>query len=458
MDLLFREWENIKESLKMEHEISDVSYKTWILPLELYRVDEDLVTILVGIEGSDAYIRNKYGIALRVLVSEFLGREVDLNFVSPSTAASAYKRMDMESTDDSSARSAFQVANINPKNTFDTFVVGKNNQFAHAASLAVAENPGQIYNPLFLYGGVGLGKTHLMHSIAHFILKNNPKMRVLYVTSESFTNDLIDAIRVGKTGNSNSMTRFREKYRNVDVLLIDDIQFIIGKESTQEEFFHTFNELHSSNKAIIISSDKPPKDFDTLEERFRTRFEWGITADISSPDFETRMAILHKKEEIDHLERYHIPNEVMEYIATHVTTNIRELEGSLNKLVALANLQNKEVTVELAQDALKDIITPDSKKEITPSYIMDIVSEHYHISVSDIVSPKRNAEYVLPRQIIMYLCRKLINAKYQEIGVLLGGRDHSTIKHGEKAIADTIDIDPILKNNLDILLKKLNAD
>ena len=278
----------------------------------------------------------------------------------------------------------FEQANLNPKYTFDTFVVGSNNNFAHAASLAVADSPGEIYNPLFLYGGVGLGKTHLMHSIAHFILEKDPTKKVLYVTSETFTNELIDALKIGKNGNELAMTTFREKYRNNDVLLIDDIQFIIGKESTQEEFFHTFNHLHVSGKQIIISSDKPPKDIETLEARLRTRFEWGLIADISSPDYETRMAILRKKEELDGLERYHIPDEVMQYIANNITSNIRELEGSLNKLIALANLENKPIDIPLAAEALKDMISPNNTREITPELIIEVVSDHFNVPAAEL--------------------------------------------------------------------------
>ena len=246
--------------------------------------------------------------------------------------------------------------------------MGSNNKFAHAASLAVAESPGEIYNPLFLYGGVGLGKTHLMHSIAHFILEHQPDMKILYVTSEEFTNEIIEALR---NGNNSAITKFRDKYRNIDVLLIDDVQFIIGKESTQEEFFHTFNTLHSARKQIILSSDRPPKDMDILEERIRSRFEWGLMADIQSPDYETRMAILRKKQELD---GYDVGNDVIEYIAQNVKSNIRELEGSLNKVIALANLEKREINLELAEKALIDIISPNEKKIITPDYIINIVA------------------------------------------------------------------------------------
>lgn len=348
------------------------------------------------------------------------------------------------------SQSAIITANLNPKYTFDTFVVGANNNLAHAASLAVAESPGEIYNPLFIYGGVGLGKTHLMHSIGHFILKNNPAAKVLYVTSEKFTNELIDAIR---NKNNFSPTEFREKYRNNDVLLIDDIQFIIGKESTQEEFFHTFNALYEAKKQIIISSDKPPKEIETLEERLRSRFEWGLTVDIQSPDYETRMAILRKKEE---MEGYNIDNEVIKYIATNIKSNIRELEGALTKIVALSRLDNKEITVELAEEALKDIISPNDKREVTPELVIQVVADHYGITPLDISSQKRNKEIVYPRQIVMYLCRDMVGTPLQMIGKYLGGRDHTTIIHGIEKITAEINKNDTLNNTIEILKKKIS--
>ena len=343
-----------------------------------------------------------------------------------------------------------QNANLNPRYTFYSFVVGANNNLAHAASLAVAESPGEIYNPLFIYGGVGLGKTHLMHSIGHFILKNNPQAKVLYVTSEKFTNELIDAIR---NKNNISTTEFREKYRNNDILLIDDIQFIIGKESTQEEFFHTFNSLYEAKKQIIISSDKPPKEIETLEERLRSRFEWGLTVDIQSPDYETRMAILRKKEE---LEGYNIDNEVIKYIATNVKSNIRELEGALTKIVALSKLNKQEITIELAEEALKDLISPNETKEVTPELIIQVVADHFGITPLDISSQKRNKEVVFPRQIVMFLCRSMTDTPLQAIGKYLGGRDHTTIIHGYEKIGADMDKNESLRNTIEILKKKIN--
>lgn len=289
-----------------------------------------------------------------------------------------------------------------------------------------------------------------MHSIGHFILKNNPKAKVLYVTSEKFTNELIDAIR---NKNNISTTEFREKYRNNDVLLIDDIQFIIGKESTQEEFFHTFNALYEAKKQIIISSDKPPKEIETLEERLRSRFEWGLTVDIQSPDYETRMAILRKKEE---LEGYNIDNEVIKYIATNVKSNIRELEGALTKIVALSKLNKQEITTQLAEEALKDLISPNEAKEVTPDLIIQVVADHFGITPLDIASQKRTKEVVFPRQIVMYLCRTMTDTPLQTIGKYLGGRDHTTIIHGHDKIAADMDKNESLRNTLEILTKKIN--
>ncbi len=451
MELLKEKWEEILYIVKVEHELSDISFKTWLQPLKIHSVSDNIVTILVPSEqmGID-YITKKYMFPIKVAIAEFTGKEFDIEFILPEQAKQAERdqMFAVMNTLDHSANA--EKANLNPKYTFDTFVVGNNNKFAHAAALAVAESPGKMYNPLFIHGGAGLGKTHLMHSIAHFVLHENPEKKVLYVTSETFTNELIESIR---NGNNTAMTKFREKYRNVDVLLIDDIQFIIGKEATQEEFFHTFNDLHGNKKQIIISSDKPPKDIETLEARLRSRFEWGLIADISSPDFETRMAILHKKEEND---GYNIDNDVIEYIATHIKSNIRELEGALNKLVALSNLENREITVKLAEEALKDIVSPDEKKEITPSLIISVVAEHFHISVDDIKSNKRNSEVVFPRQIAMYLCSNMTSVGLKKIGAEMGGRDHTTVLHGSRKIASDLKTSETVKNTVEIIKKKIN--
>jgi len=338
--------------------------------------------------------------------------------------------------------------NLNPKYTFDTFVIGSNNNLAHAAALAVADSPAEVYNPLFIYGGVGLGKTHLMHSVAHYILENNPEARVMYVTSEKFTTELIQSIR-----NKTTM-EFKDKYRNIDVLLIDDIQFISGKESTQEEFFHTFNALHEAKKQIIISSDRPPKEIKTLEERLLSRFEWGIIADIQSPDYETRMAILNKKTEADGIS---LEPSILEYIAANVKSNIRELEGSLNKLIALSRLKKKEITMELAMEAIQDYVSADAGHTVTPSYIVDIVADHFSLTPQEIYSKNRSNKIAYPRQIAMYMCRRYLNMSLVDIGKAIGGKDHTTVMHALKKIEDDIaKNDASLQNVLDVLVKKLN--
>lgn len=454
MNIVEENWEQILNKMKLEYCSSNISYNTWIAPLTVYEVTDDTVYILVKLRASLEHIEEKYLLPFKVCIAEVTGYEYEVSFVTDDHVVTQEKKDTAVKKQQSNA--IFEQANLNPKYTFDTFVVGSNNNFAHAASLAVADSPGEIYNPLFLYGGVGLGKTHLMHSIAHFILEKDPTKKVLYVTSETFTNELIDALKIGKNGNELAMTTFREKYRNNDVLLIDDIQFIIGKESTQEEFFHTFNHLHVSGKQIIISSDKPPKDIETLEARLRTRFEWGLIADISSPDYETRMAILRKKEELDGLERYHIPDEVMQYIANNITSNIRELEGSLNKLIALANLENKPIDIPLAAEALKDMISPNNTREITPELIIEVVSDHFNVPAAELKGKKRNAEIVLPRQIVMYLCRKMTDTPLKTIGLILGGKDHASVSHGVKKIEHDVKTDEALNNTVNIIKKKLN--
>lgn len=456
LETLKEKWDEILLYLKNEYEISNVSFQTWLLPLEIYSLKQsgNIIQIIVPDANFLGYIKKKYSVMLKVSIEEVTGIRCDnVEFIVEDEIIrdSVSDNQLINATPNAVSPVTLQNANLNPKYTFDSFVVGANNNLAHAASLAVAESPGEIYNPLFIYGGVGLGKTHLMQSIANFILKNNPKAKILYVTSEKFTNELIDAIR---NKNNISTTEFREKYRNNDVLLIDDIQFIIGKESTQEEFFHTFNALHEAKKQIIISSDKPPKEIETLEERLRSRFEWGLTVDIQSPDYETRMAILRKKEE---MEGYNIDNEVIKYIATNIKSNIRELEGALTKIVALSKLEkNREINIALAEKALKDIIAPGDKKEVTPEFIIEVVADHFNLTPLDIISQRRNKEIVYPRQIAMYLCRNMTDTGLQNIGKSLGGRDHTTILHGIDKIAADLEGNPTLQNTIDILKKKIN--
>lgn len=444
-------WSKIQENVRDEYEITIVSYNSWIKPLEPYALNGPVLTVVTNTYEDRFvvdYLSKRYQRFFEIMVEEVTGIHCKVEFILPS------ERENIETPSpisDSLYESACRRANLNPSYTFDTFVVGANNKFAHAAALAVAETPAEQYNPLFIYGGVGLGKTHLMHSIAHFILKKKPDTKVLYITSETFTNELIEAIKKSnmKTG---APSEFREKYRQVDVLLIDDIQFIIGKESTQEEFFHTFNFLYGNNKQIIITSDKPPKAFDTLEERLRSRFEMGLTVDISSPDYETRMAILRKKEET---EGYHIDNEIIKYIATNVKSNIRELEGALTKVCAYARLYNVEITLQMTEQALKDLISPDAKREVTVEAIIDAVTEHFSLKPNDIVSQRRTKEIVMPRQIVMYLCRELTDVSLQAIGKALGNRDHTTILHGIEKINLELNSNESLRNTVEALKKKL---
>ncbi len=448
MDHMKEKWNLIKETIRDEYELSDISYNTWVKPLNFYSEKDDIVTIMIPSDQAHAlkYISSKYKSFFQVTISEMMDHTYDIDFILEK---------DVENAASPASNAVYNInyekANLNSKYRFDTFVVGGNNKFAHSASLAVAESPGEAYNPLYIYGGAGLGKTHLMHSIGHFILDQNPDMKVLYVTSEQFTNEVIESIR---SGNASKMTKLREKYRTVDVLLIDDVQFIIGKESTQEEFFHTFNVLHSAGKQIILSSDKPPKEMEILEERFRSRFEWGLIADIQPPDYETRMAILKKN-----AENYNkvINEEIFQYIATNIKSNIRELEGAYNKVIAYAKLNKKvEITLENVEEALKDIISPNEVKQVTPQLIVDVVAEHFGISSEDIVSKRRNSEFVQPRQICMYLCRQLTPESLQSIGKALGKKDHTTVIHGIEKITEEIKVNEELKNRIEIITKKIN--
>ena len=451
MDDIKANWHTIKEIIKMEYDLTEISYKTWVEPLELYNVVNDVVKIIIPVEQSHMlnYISSKYKNFFNVVISEMFNHIYEAEFILEKDIPKE-PPMQKVSENDPIYQTNQENTNLIPKYKFDTFVVGSSNKFAHSASLAVAESPGQAYNPLYLYGGPGLGKTHLMHSIGHFILEQNPDKKVLYVTSEEFTNEVIESIR---SGNAASMTKLREKYRTVDVLMVDDVQFIIGKESTQEEFFHTFNVLHSARKQIILSSDKPPKEIETLDERFRSRFEWGLIADIQPPDYETRMAILRKNAELCSLK---ISEEITNYIATNIKSNIRELEGALNKIVAAAKLNQVDLTLSLAEEALKDVIYPNKSREITPEDIIKVVSEHFGVRPEDVTSKKRNSEFVLPRQIVMYLCRQLTDTSYVNIGKLLSKKDHTTIIHGVNKIIAELEINEDLKNKVDIIIKKLN--
>jgi chromosomal replication initiator protein len=350
-----------------------------------------------------------------------------------------------ETVEKDSVESELKQNGFNPKYTFDTFVVGNSNRFAHAASLAVAEAPAKAYNPLFIYGDVGLGKTHLMQAIAHFILKNNPDYKVVYVSSETFTNELINSIK------DDSTVDFRDKYRNIDILLVDDIQFLAGKERTQEEFFHTFNTLHESNRQLIISSDRPPKEIPTLEERLRSRFEWGLITDIQKPDLETRIAILRKKADIENLT---IPNEVVIYIANKIQSNIRELEGALVKVIAYSSLVDREIDVDLAREALKDLVNKKKNEsiEVNIERIKKIITDDYNLRMEDMQSKKRTQNIAFPRQIAMYLSRELTDFSLPHIGTEFGGRDHTTVIHAHNKIQEKIENEDDFSNKIERLI------
>ena len=452
MDNIKEKWSEIKDIVRREYSLSDISYQTWIEPLEFHNIENDIVNIIIPSDQAHAlnYISSKYKSFFQVTITEMFNHDYNISFILEKDVKNQYTPDEEKPFVKPVYNINYENAHLNPKYKFDTFVVGSNNKLAHSASLAVAESPGEAYNPLYLYGRPGLGKTHLMHSIGHFILENNPDMKILYVTSEEFTNEVIESIR---SGNATSMTKLREKYRTVDVLMIDDVQFIIGKESTQEEFFHTFNVLHAARKQIILSSDKPPKEMETLDERFRSRFEWGLIADIQPPDYETRMAILRKNAENNERE---IDEEVIKYIATNIKSNIRELEGAYNKIIAFAKLNKVDINLSMAEEALKDVIYPNKPKEITPNLIINVVAEHFGVKPEDITSQRRNSEFVQPRQVFMYLCRELTDTSFANIAKILGKKDHTTIIHGVNKVSSEIKESEELKNKVDIIIKKIN--
>ncbi len=405
-------WNRAKELLKEETTV--ITYETWIQPLELKSINDNIIVLLATNSFQRDTVESRY---LDLLTNTF-------NFITNKKCKVIIKLED-DDTDTLTQipimgnNKALLNSGLNPKYTFSTFVVGSNNKFAQAAAMGVAETPGSKYNPFFIYGGVGLGKTHLMHSIGNQILSNNPNSNILYVTSETFTNQLINALKDQAT------EKFREKYRNIDVLLIDDIQFIANKKSTQEEFFHTFNTLYEAGKQIVLSSDKPPKDIELLEDRLKSRFEWGLIADISNPDYETRLAILRKKTQIDNII---IDDEILSNIATRVDSNIRELEGTLNKLIAKASLTGSPITMEMTEKAINDIVSQQDKV-ISSDYIQDVVGKYFNISPQDLRGAKRSNDVTFPRQIAMYLCRNVAQMSLPQIGNDFGKRDHTTVMH-----------------------------
>lgn len=449
-------WDEVLEI--MAADLPERSFDAWLKNSHPVQLDGNTLYIEVPNEFTKDWVEARYVNPLQKTLRQVANRDWDVKFTIPkgvkSLATPADNAYEVEPRpqqrqpgeerrpliEELPPKEVAPVSSIlNPRYTFESFVVGNSNRFAHAASLAVAEGPAKAYNPLFLYGGVGLGKTHLMHAIGHYALEQDPNISVVYVTSETFTNDLI--LSIGKK----SMVDFRNKYRNVDILLVDDIQFVAGKESTQEEFFHTFNALYEANRQIIISSDRPPKDIPTLEERLRSRFEWGLTADIQPPDLETRIAILRKKAIDDNLV---ISHEVLSYIATHVQSNIRELEGALVRVTAHCNLHNVPLDLDTVASALKDILKAPPHKPVTMEGIMDIVAEHYAIKVADMKSKRRTRNITFPRQIAMYLIRELTDRSLPEIGEAFGGRDHTTVIHAVDKIERELKLDPSLQNTV----------
>ncbi len=460
MKEIVQKWEEILESLKDEYEITNVSYDSWIKPLEVFNIEGNNLYIIFKGESGDKlainYIERKYKTILKTTIAEKIGVSYEITFLTEKEAQDLKNKIVKEEAViniDSKINNKNINNTINQRFTFENFVVGRNNRFAQTAALAVAESPGEYYNPLYIYGGPGLGKTHLMKAIGNYIEEQNPSMNILYVTSEEFTNEVIENMRTNN--NASAMQRFRDKYRTVDVLMVDDIQFIIGKEATQEEFFHTFNALHEQGKQIVISSDKPPKEMETLNDRFKSRFDMGLMADIGYPDYETRMAILNKKIEE---KSFNLDEEIRKYIAENIQSNIREIEGALNKLIAFSRLEKSEITMEIAERELQNFISPNQKREITPQLIIEVVAEHFNITVDQMASKNRSSQVVRPRQIAMYLCNTMTDNSLQSIGMLLGGRDHSTIIHGANKIEEEIEKDENTRNLVETIKKKINPN
>jgi chromosomal replication initiator protein len=438
-------WARTLEAI--QDKISKPSFETWLKATEAVDLEADILIVSAPNDFARDWLESRYADLVRDTLREVTGSSLGVKFVSHTA----------EKNDDQDEAPAQRVpetpeeeapakSQLNPRYTFDTFVIGSGNRFAHAASLAVAEAPAKAYNPLFIYGGVGLGKTHLMHAIGHYVLGHSTSSRVVYISSEKFTNEFINSIRDNKT------IQFRNKYRSVDILLIDDIQFLAGKEQTQEEFFHTFNALHEANKQIIISSDRPPKEIPTLEDRLRSRFEWGLITDVQPPDLETRIAILRKKAIADNLD---VPSEVLAFIADRVDTNIRELEGALIRVVAYSALMNQPVSPELAAEALKDIMPHSRPKVISIQDIQQEVCNYYRLRVEELKSKKRTKSVAFPRQIAMYLCRELTDHSLPKIGEDFGGRDHTTVIHAHEKISRVLTQDPQLEQAINELTSRI---
>lgn len=425
----------------MEKQVSKPSYETWLKSAKPLQFNNHTMLIEVPNDFARDWLESRYYDLIKDSLEEITNKEVRLSFVLPNSEEAPVKVEPVPATVETAKNNPEEIVPtyLNPRYTFDTFVVGNSNRFAHAAALAVAESPAKSYNPLFIYGGVGLGKTHLMQAIGHFVLDTDPRKKVVYLSSEKFTNELINAIRDDKT------VKFRDKYRNMDILLIDDIQFLASKERTQEEFFHTFNDLYEANKQIIISSDRPPKEIPTLEDRLRSRFEWGLITDIQPPDLETRIAILRKRAKLENLQ---VSNEVITYIADHVHSNIRELEGALTRVILYSSVKHSQITTELAGEALKDILPAQKPKIITLGIIQKIVADHFNLRIEDFKAKKRTRSVAFPRQIAMYLCREMTDNSLPKIGDEFGGRDHTTVMHAHEKITNDLKENENLKMTL----------
>lgn len=432
-------WPKVLDLLR--NELTEISYNTWIKTIEPVYIDSTTLELGVPTDFNKGILESRYLALISNAVKQVTSREYSI-VISTSSQESSKRRRDANDNED------LYNSVLNPKYTFDTFVIGNSNRLAHAASVAVAEAPAQAYNPLFLYGGVGLGKTHLMHAIGHYILSQNSSSRVLYVSSEKFTNELINAIKDDRN------EEFRAKYRNIDVLLIDDIQFIGGKERTKEEFFHTFNALYEANKQIVISSDRSPRDIPTLEDRLRSRFEWGLTADIQFPDLETRIAILKKKAQMENVS---IPDDVLVFIADKVVSNIRELEGALNKVIAYSSLTETPISIDLCTEALKELLSSTNNRIIDVSHIIEAVSRYFDLRPEDFISQKRNRNIAYPRQIAMYLCREITGTSLPKIGEEFGGRDHTTVIHAIQKIEEDIQNNMETKRTIDELKRSITG-
>jgi chromosomal replication initiator protein len=439
MKNLIENWEKTLELLRPE--LTAVSFDTWVYPLTPVKIDhkENRLYLSLYNDMAKSILEGRYITIIENAVKEAFGKKLKVLFVYSEEPQ--VNQDELHFTDE---------LYLNPKYIFNTFVIGNNNRFAHAASLAVAESPSKAYNPLFIYGGAGLGKTHLMHAIGHYILQQNPKSKVLYVSSEMFTNELIKAIREDKN------VEFRNKYRSIDVLLIDDIQFIEKKERTQEEIFHTFNTLYEANKQIIISSDRPPKEITTLEERLRSRFEWGLIADIQPPDYETRVAILRNKSELEGLETTDALLEVIGVIAEKIQSNIRELEGAFIRVIAYANLTGQKINRELAKEVLKDVFS-SRDRPVTPELVKKHICKHFNIKQVDLESSKRSRNLAFPRQIAMYICRDMTDLSLPKIGEAFGNRDHTTVLHACDKISSELKSNESLRDvvkNIELSVKE----